>query len=270
MVGRVSKRGRPVPGDVRAHILAVAQRLFAAHGFDGTSLQAIADEVGVAKPSVLHYFPSKEALRESVLDTMLAHFSEALPRLLLAATAGEGRFDGLTSEMVSFFASDPDRAKLLLRETLDRPAAVRALLVAHVKPWLDAVAAYIRKGQRHGEHFADVDPEAYVLHVIHLLVGGLAVADTFRVLLPHADGAVNAAHAKTADGAARADGDGDATTRRYLGELTRIAKSSLFVPSPADVDHVRAAPSAPSAPSSNATTTTSTTTSTTPDDGSTR
>ncbi len=96
---RRGERKRAAPADVRGQVLASAMRLFAAHGFDGTSLQAIADEVGVAKPSVLHYFPSKEALRTSVLDALLGHWSEALPRLLLAATAGEGRFDALVGEM---------------------------------------------------------------------------------------------------------------------------------------------------------------------------
>lgn len=208
MVGRKKERKSPPHTDVRAQVLASATRLFAARGFDGTSLQAIADEVGVAKPSVLHHFPSKEALRTSVLDNMLAHWSEALPRLLLAATAGEGRFDALVGEMVSFFATDTDRAKLLVREAMDRPDEVRVLLTTQVRPWQTAISEYIRKGQRHDEHFADVDAEAYVLHVINLMIAGLAVFDTFRVLLPDASLAESRA--------------------RYIAELVRIAKSSLF------------------------------------------
>ncbi len=208
MVGRKPERKSAPPTDVRAHVLASATRLFAARGFDGTSLQAIADEVGVAKPSVLHHFPSKEALRASVLDNMLAHWSEALPRLLLAATAGEGRFDALVGELISFFAADTDRAKLLVREAMDRPDEVRLLLTAQVRPWQTAISEYIRKGQRHDEHFADVDAEAYVLHVINLVIAGLAVFDTFRVLLPDASVAESRA--------------------RYVTEIIRIAKSSLF------------------------------------------
>jgi TetR/AcrR family transcriptional regulator len=194
--------------DVRAHVLRSATRLFAARGFEGTTLQAIADEVGVTKPSVLHHFPSKEALRTSVLDNMLAHWSDALPRLLLAATAGAGRFDALVGEMISFFAADTDRAKLLVREALDRPEAVRSLLTAQVRPWQTAIAEYIQKGQKHDEHFADVDSEAYVLHVISLVIAGLAVMDTFCALLPTTNPR--------------------ASRERYLAEIVRIAKSSLF------------------------------------------
>jgi TetR/AcrR family transcriptional regulator len=193
--------------DVRAQILGAATRLFAAQGFGATSLSAIADAVGIRKASLLYHFPSKEALHQSVLDNLLSHWNETLPRLL-EAVAGEDRFDALLDETVRFFVADRDRARLLMREALDRPDAMRARLRDAVRPWLKVMAASIEKGQEHGELRADADPEAYLLHVIHLVVGGLATADTLSVLL-------------SADGA-------DADVERLTRELARVAKSSLF------------------------------------------
>lgn len=100
-------------------------RQFAARGFDGTSLQEVADEVGVRKPSVLHYFPSKEALREAVTGQILEHWRRVLPNAALAARTGSARFEALGRELTTFFADDPDRARLLLREALDRPEEYR-------------------------------------------------------------------------------------------------------------------------------------------------
>src|SRR5688500_17820107 len=108
--------------DVRTGIVQAATRLFAAHGFDGTAVQDIADAVGVSKPAVLHHFPSKEHVRQAVLDSILAHWNGTLPRLLLAATASADRFDAVFGELHSFFAADPDRARVVMREVLDRPA----------------------------------------------------------------------------------------------------------------------------------------------------
>jgi len=193
---------------VRERVLAAATRRFATQGFDGTSLQEIADDVGVAKPSVLHHFPSKDALRDGVLDNMQAHFGQILPGILLAATAPEGRFDSLVGALVEFFVDDPDRARLLVREALDRPAEMKKLLATTVRPWMLAIAEYIRKGQRHGEHFPDVDPEAYLLHVVNLVVGGIAIERSFRPLVPAASG--------------------DEARQKYVRELVRIAKASLF------------------------------------------
>src|SRR5580700_11574702 len=106
--------------DVRGATVAAAMRLFAAHGFEGTALQDIADAVGVSKPAVLHHFPSKEHVRQAVLDGILEHWRGTLPRLLLAATAGEERFGAVFGELFRFFSADGDRARVVLREVLDR------------------------------------------------------------------------------------------------------------------------------------------------------
>ena len=98
--------------------------------------------------------------------------------------AREDRFDAILDATIEFFAADPDRARLLLREALDRPVEMRELLSKHVAPWLGVIAESIAKAQADGSMRADVDPEAYVLQVIHLVVGtfttGVDVADAAR------------------------------------------------------------------------------------------
>ena len=46
--------------DVRNSILEESIRLFGENGYEGTSVQAIADAVGVRKQSLFHHFKSKE------------------------------------------------------------------------------------------------------------------------------------------------------------------------------------------------------------------
>ncbi len=193
--------------DIRTQILVAATRLFAAQGYGATSLSAIADAVGIRKASLLYHFPSKDALHQSVLDKLLSHWNETLPRLLEAA-AGDDRFDALLAETVGFFVEDRDRARLLLREALDRPEAMRQRLQEAVRPWMRVIADSIALGQQHGELRADADPEAYLLQVIHLIVGGIATGDTLGVLLSE-DG-------RTAD------------IERLTRELTRVARASLY------------------------------------------
>ncbi|SHN43734.1 TetR/AcrR family transcriptional regulator [Cryptosporangium aurantiacum] len=65
-------------------ILNRAATLFARYGYAQTSVQAIADAVGMSKAGLLHYFPTKDALR----DAVVAH-SAALAQEVLDAVDGE-------------------------------------------------------------------------------------------------------------------------------------------------------------------------------------
>jgi TetR/AcrR family transcriptional repressor of nem operon len=54
--------------DTRTKILDSAQRLIQTRSFQGFSFQDIADEVGIRKASLYHYFDSKDAIALAVLE----------------------------------------------------------------------------------------------------------------------------------------------------------------------------------------------------------
>ncbi|AEW02777.1 hypothetical protein A4D02_02015 [Niastella koreensis] len=54
--------------DKRAHILTVAEGLFAEHGFDGTSVRDIAQLANVNLAMISYYFGSKEKLLEALIE----------------------------------------------------------------------------------------------------------------------------------------------------------------------------------------------------------
>lgn len=195
--------------DMRDRILAEATRLFALRGFDGSSLQEIADAVGIRKSSLLYHFRSKRDLRLGVLRQMIGHWNEALPKLLVAATSGQGQFEALVSALIAFFTADSFRARLVVRELLDRPDEVRTLMAEHVGPWVSIVADYVRRGQERGLLMDDVDPEAYVVEMIILVISNAAAQDCVG-------------------SAAAINGAGAGSTRLHR-EARRIARASLFL-----------------------------------------
>jgi TetR/AcrR family transcriptional regulator len=78
---RADRRRRTRPPE--EEILHVAADLFARRGFAGTSTRAIALAAGLRQPSLFHWFPSKEAILERLLERTLApslEFAEALAR----------------------------------------------------------------------------------------------------------------------------------------------------------------------------------------------
>jgi AcrR family transcriptional regulator len=69
---------RPFRDRIEDSILDSAAALFARRGFAKTSVQDLADAVGLSKAGLLHHFPSKEALHQAVLGQ-----AEALGRRVL-------------------------------------------------------------------------------------------------------------------------------------------------------------------------------------------
>ncbi|MCA9570294.1 MAG: TetR/AcrR family transcriptional regulator [Myxococcales bacterium] len=193
--------------DVRTRILLEATRLFGERGYDGTSIQAVSEAVGIRRPSLLYHFKSKEDLRNAGLEQMIAYWKDAIPAILTAATSGGDRLDRALTAMVAFFVDDPNRARLLAREMLDRPDAMSALFHEHLRPWTGLLTQYIRMGQGAGSIRADLDPEAWTLAMITGAIGAVAVGGvSSHMLLDSPD------------------------TERQIRELVRIAKSSLFTP----------------------------------------
>ena len=95
---RPGRPARPLDRRVVAH---AARAVFAREGFSGATLDAIADRLGIRKASLLHHFPSKEALYaeavESLVEEMLGvlavaiaegSFAERLDRLSIGGEIG--------------------------------------------------------------------------------------------------------------------------------------------------------------------------------------
>ena len=121
----------------RQQILETAERLFADQGYDATSLQMIADEMGLTKAAVYYHFPAKVDIRHAILMPKV----EQLRTLIDEAAAIRGRrarIEHLVDGFVDFFvesrqypltSTDP-AAK---REKLDEePLSMRRRVVALV------------------------------------------------------------------------------------------------------------------------------------------
>lgn len=67
-------RGGRDHGVGRERVMQVALQMFLANGYAGTSLKAVADELGVSPPALYWYFPSKEDLYSSVIEQSMHDF----------------------------------------------------------------------------------------------------------------------------------------------------------------------------------------------------
>ena len=96
-----------------------AKKLFAQRGFYGTSIATIANELGLTKQALLHYFPSKEKLYGEVLRQISSELLAEGERILKADAPATERLSDLVIAQYRLLMNDDDSARLIMRELLD-------------------------------------------------------------------------------------------------------------------------------------------------------
>lgn len=105
-----SRLGRPptIKDPVRT-ICDAAASLIAEKGYDTTSLQDVANAVGVTKAGLYHYFPTKQALFETiVLDTLEELYRDA-SAAIVAETDHRAKLTSFMSAHAAYFSEHGER-----------------------------------------------------------------------------------------------------------------------------------------------------------------
>jgi len=99
---------------VEADILDRSAELFAARGFATTSVQDIAATLGLSRPSLYHYFSSKEEILQRLMDDLAGSTEAAVARVLATDAKPDDKLRGLIEALIAPIAESPGRFRLLL------------------------------------------------------------------------------------------------------------------------------------------------------------
>jgi len=129
----------------REQILDAARDCFAHTGYSATSLNDIAAEVGIRRPSLLHHFPSKEALYAEVFEQLLSDWFTRLSLAVEMPEKGLAKVELVLDAGFGFFADNPTYVTLMRREAIDGGSHLGIDLSGVLQPMFDEAVAYFQR-----------------------------------------------------------------------------------------------------------------------------
>lgn len=146
----------------REQILDEAIACFAHAGYEGTSLNDIAAGVGIRRPSLLHHFPSKEALYQEVFEQLLGDWFERLAGAIQTPERGWDKVESVLRAGFQFFTDTPALVRLVRREAIDGGAHLAIDLASVLRPMFDLAVSYFEREMAAGT-FRPHDPRQLLI-----------------------------------------------------------------------------------------------------------
>ncbi|HEX6238991.1 MAG TPA: TetR/AcrR family transcriptional regulator [Acidimicrobiales bacterium] len=150
----------------REAILVEARRCFAANGYEGTSLNDIAAGIGIRRASLLHHFPSKDAVYQAVFERALADWGERINKAVVEGEGPEGEgwtyVDRVLTAAVRWFAENPDFVRLVRHESLAAGTHLGFDLGQALRPYFQRAVNYFEREMGAGR-LRRHDPEQLII-----------------------------------------------------------------------------------------------------------
>jgi AcrR family transcriptional regulator len=165
-------------------ILEAARKRFAYFGFPKVTMDEIAADVGLAKPSLYYYYPTKESLFRAVIASEQTRFLGNLEALLARETSAQAKLRNYVDLRYDLFRELANLSALGTQTYTEWKSLSGDLFRALEEKELGMIHSVLLQGERSGE-FGTPDPlhtARTLLHVMHGLRLRLCAIPTGAVL----------------------------------------------------------------------------------------
>jgi AcrR family transcriptional regulator len=143
-----ARAGAPRP--VKERLLRVATRLFARHGFEGTSVQDIVDAAGVTKGAMYHYYGSKDDLLYEVYHQLLTMQTSRLTEIVKGQGNTEERLRAAAVDVVVSSLENLDELIVFFRSLHMLPEDRQTQVRAERRAYQDQFRGLVEEGMSTG------------------------------------------------------------------------------------------------------------------------
>jgi len=120
-------------------ILDLAARLFARVGFDGTSMSELAEQGGISKSLIYHYYKSKEDILYAVMASHVDQLIDDVTEVVAAGNKPRDALRALFRRFMGHYVGAAARQNVLLNELDKLPHARRMAIVRKQRNIIEAV-----------------------------------------------------------------------------------------------------------------------------------
>src|SRR3954447_19867877 len=164
----------------RERVLDAALGSFGGKGYEATSLDQLAAELGIRKQTILYYYPSKSELLDAVIDVSSTALSETLEAALADAGPGWDRVEAIIRSVFRLALRRPELLGLLREVSrLGPPAATR--LTDNLDPLVKRAREFLEAEMAAG-HMRTTDSRLLLLSVYSTVLGVATEVEVLRAV----------------------------------------------------------------------------------------
>ena len=148
----------------RHQLLAAALDVFSQYGFNGASLDEIAQLAKMHKSNIFYYYENKEALYVEVLTTVMQKWLAPLQVLKAELEPAEALTEYLIQK-IDVSRHQPKASKLYALEVIQGAPHILTILKGPSKKLFKRKAKVIFTWQEQGKISTDIDPELLIINI---------------------------------------------------------------------------------------------------------
>jgi TetR/AcrR family transcriptional regulator len=162
-VPEIRSKKMEIRAENEGRILKSAERVFARHGFRGSSMQMISDDASIPKANIHYYFSSKEKLYRRVVERIFTVWLEAADSFETSQNPREALYNYIREKM-EISRLHPDGSKVWANEVIHGAPIIHDFLTSALEDWTNSRIAAMHGWIEEGK-IRDIEPR-WILYMI--------------------------------------------------------------------------------------------------------